>query len=332
MAFVSLRQLLDHAAANDYGVPAFNVNNLEQIQAIMQAAQEVQAPVILQASAGARKYAGEAYLRHMVLAAVESHPDIPVVLHQDRYYLFATQADGYWTSNDMATWSFVTPNRWPLDGSVGTAAVYRRAFNRWASALPDGGATRARAFRTAPRLVIGLGGHTVLETGLTLHHTYGTPVLPGTALKGLAAHYCHAVWGLDSTGAPTAFRGGEVPGEAYRALFGQPDEGGLVTFHDAWITPEALSSALCDDVMTPHHGGYYTDTGSGDAVPPADYDDPVPVAYLAVTGTFRAAVTADPLLGPEWADRAILLLERALGDWGIGGKTASGYGRLVPTG
>ena len=83
MAFVSPRQLLDHAAANDYGVPAFNVNNLEQIQAIMQAAQEVQAPVILQASAGARKYAGEAYLRHMVLAAVESHPDIPVVLHQD---------------------------------------------------------------------------------------------------------------------------------------------------------------------------------------------------------------------------------------------------------
>jgi fructose-bisphosphate aldolase class II len=83
MAFISLRQLLDHAAEHGYGVPAFNVNNLEQIQAIMQAAEEVQAPVILQASAGARKYAGEAYLRHMMLAAVESHPDIPVVLHQD---------------------------------------------------------------------------------------------------------------------------------------------------------------------------------------------------------------------------------------------------------
>jgi fructose-bisphosphate aldolase class II len=83
MAFVSLRQLLDHAAEQDYGVPAFNVNNLEQILAIMEAAQETQAPVILQASAGARKYAGEAYLRHMVLAAVETHPDIPVVLHQD---------------------------------------------------------------------------------------------------------------------------------------------------------------------------------------------------------------------------------------------------------
>jgi fructose-bisphosphate aldolase, class II len=83
MSLISLRQLLDHAAEHDYGVPAFNVNNLEQIQAIMEAAQESQSPVILQASAGARKYAGEPYLRHMVLAAVESHPDIPVVLHQD---------------------------------------------------------------------------------------------------------------------------------------------------------------------------------------------------------------------------------------------------------
>ena len=83
MALVSLRQVLDHAAENGYGVPAFNVNNLEQIQAIMEAAQATQSPVILQASAGARKYAGEAYLRHMVLAAVETHPDIPVVLHQD---------------------------------------------------------------------------------------------------------------------------------------------------------------------------------------------------------------------------------------------------------
>src|SRR5688572_19560358 len=83
MSFISLRQLLDHAAEHGYGVPAFNVNNLEQIQAIMEAAESTQSPVILQASAGARQYAGEAYLRHMVLAAVESHPHIPLVLHQD---------------------------------------------------------------------------------------------------------------------------------------------------------------------------------------------------------------------------------------------------------
>ena len=83
MALISLRQLLDHAAEHDYGVPAFNINNMEQIQAIMQAAAETDSPVILQASAGARKYAGEAFLRHMVQAAVETWPSIPIVLHQD---------------------------------------------------------------------------------------------------------------------------------------------------------------------------------------------------------------------------------------------------------
>ncbi len=83
MALVSLRQLLDHAAENGYGVPAFNVNNLEQVQAIMEAAQEVDAPVIMQASAGARKYAGELFLKHLIQAAVESYPQIPVAMHQD---------------------------------------------------------------------------------------------------------------------------------------------------------------------------------------------------------------------------------------------------------
>jgi fructose-bisphosphate aldolase class II len=78
-----MRQLLDHAAENGYGLPAFNVNNLEQVQAIMEAAAETNSPVIMQASAGARKYAGEAYLRHLIEAAVESNPDIPVVMHQD---------------------------------------------------------------------------------------------------------------------------------------------------------------------------------------------------------------------------------------------------------
>jgi fructose-bisphosphate aldolase class II len=83
MALISLKQLLDHAAEHSYGVPAFNVNNMEQIHAIMQAADEVDSPVILQASAGARSYAGEPFLRHLVLAAVEQWPQIPVCLHQD---------------------------------------------------------------------------------------------------------------------------------------------------------------------------------------------------------------------------------------------------------
>ncbi|MBQ1657068.1 MAG: fructose-bisphosphate aldolase class II, partial [Rhodocyclaceae bacterium] len=83
MALVSMRQLLDHAAENGYGLPAFNVNNLEQVQAIMEAAEECASPVIMQASAGARKYAGEAFLRHLIDAAVESYPHLPVVMHQD---------------------------------------------------------------------------------------------------------------------------------------------------------------------------------------------------------------------------------------------------------
>ena len=83
MALVSMRQLLDHAAEHGYGLPAFNVNNLEQVTAIMQAADEVNAPVIMQASAGARKYAGEAFLRHLIEAAVEAYPHIPIVMHQD---------------------------------------------------------------------------------------------------------------------------------------------------------------------------------------------------------------------------------------------------------
>ncbi len=83
MALISLRQLLDHAAEHDYGIAAFNVNNMEQVHAIIQAADEVDSPVILQASAGARKYAGESFLRHLVLAAIETYPHIPVVMHQD---------------------------------------------------------------------------------------------------------------------------------------------------------------------------------------------------------------------------------------------------------
>src|SRR4029079_7837971 len=83
MPLVSMRQLLDHAAENGYGIPAFNVNNLEQVQAVMEAANETGAPVILQASAGARKYAGEPFIKHLILAAIEAYPQVPLVMHQD---------------------------------------------------------------------------------------------------------------------------------------------------------------------------------------------------------------------------------------------------------
>ncbi|MGV0028361.1 class II fructose-bisphosphate aldolase [Phormidesmis priestleyi] len=83
MALVPLRLLLDHAAEHGYGIPAFNVNNMEQIQSIMKAAHETDSPVILQASRGARNYAGENFLRHLILAAIETYPHLPIVMHQD---------------------------------------------------------------------------------------------------------------------------------------------------------------------------------------------------------------------------------------------------------
>ena len=83
MPIVSMRQLLDHAADNGYGLPAFNVNNLEQVQAIMEAASETDSPVIMQASAGARKYAGETFLKYLIQAAIKTYPNVPIVMHQD---------------------------------------------------------------------------------------------------------------------------------------------------------------------------------------------------------------------------------------------------------
>ena len=83
MSLIPMRVLLDHAAENDYGVAAFNVNNMEQIQAIMAAAEETESPVIIQASRGARSYTNDAYLRHLRLAAAELHPNIPIVMHLD---------------------------------------------------------------------------------------------------------------------------------------------------------------------------------------------------------------------------------------------------------
>jgi fructose-bisphosphate aldolase class II len=83
MPLVTMRQLLDHAAENGYGIPAFNVNNLEQVKAIMEAAEATNSPVILQGSAGARKYAGEAFLRHLILGALEAYPNVPLCMHQD---------------------------------------------------------------------------------------------------------------------------------------------------------------------------------------------------------------------------------------------------------
>lgn len=196
-------------------------------------------------------------------------------------------------------------------------AIYTAAYQRYAGAI--GPTDTSGDFETCGRIIIGLGGENVIETGLTLHHTYGTPYIPGTALKGLAAHYCDQVWGDKDK----EYRLG---GLYHEALFGTTDYSGHIIFQDAWITPGTMPESLQLDVMTPHHGDYYSGKGA-----PTDCDDPVPITFLSVAGTFHIAVSCDnpgDEDGKKWADFVFELLSEALTQWGIGGKTSSGYGRL----
>jgi len=201
--------------------------------------------------------------------------------------------------------------------------VYELAYRRWEAETKD---LPANTVTVRGRLVIGLGAESVLETGLTLHHTYGVPILPGSALKGLTAHYCDRVWGQ-------ADPGFKATAEHHRDLFGVTEDSGHIIFHDGWITPESLGSpnqGLVLDVITPHHGDYYMATENDDASPPRDFDDPVPVPFLSVAGKFRVAVRCDVAgeAGAKWARLALKLLLEALAHWGLGGKTSSGYGRF----
>ena len=211
-------------------------------------------------------------------------------------------------------------------------AIYDEAFARWTGSFPREGIHQAKHLVTAARLVVGLGSESVLETGLRLHHTYGVPIIPGSALKGLASHYCHDVWGQRQLEAPAEEnRRLRRDGTYHRLLFGTTDDGGVITFHDAWLTPASLGDgALRLDVMTPHHPKWQINEA-----PPTDFDNPVPVSFLSVAGTFEvrlswsgpAAIPSDQ--AESWTSVTMTIVEEALAEWGVGGKTSSGYGRLV---
>ncbi len=219
--------------------------------------------------------------------------------------------------------------------SHNSGGIYAKAFARWKQHTPE---CEERNLTVRGRLVIGLGTESVLETGLSLHHTYGTPIIPGTGLKGLASHYCDQVWGSGEQ----EFRrkiefveGGKKKtrcGKYYETLFGTTEDAGHILFHDAWILPESLigpTRGLVLDVMTPHHGDYYM-TPPELAPAPTDFDDPNPVTFLSVAGDFRVVVGCDAAdaAGKEWLKLGMRLVTDALAHWGVGGKTNSGYGRL----
>jgi CRISPR-associated protein Cmr6 len=203
-------------------------------------------------------------------------------------------------------------------------ALYRRAFERWREGLSSAKAEADLRTPAHTRLIVGLGNKGVIEAGLRLHHTYGVPLIPGSALKGLAAHYCHEVY----SAADAKYHRGD---DYHNLLFGTTEDGGVIRFEDAWMHPDSLGppdQGLLADVMTPHHQKWQTDEN----VAPTDFDSPIPVPFISVAGCFHVAVCWQ---GPEhaqaeaWTTRAMELLLAALAEWGVGGKTSSGYGRLI---
>ena len=203
--------------------------------------------------------------------------------------------------------------------SIPVPEDYQNVFyQRWQAALLN---LQARAIAKVGfaavqgRMAVGLGDESVLETSVTLHRTYGVPVIPGSALKGLAASFArNRIGGLWAKGQP-----------AYKTVFGKTEESGYVVFHDALYVPRSASGQpLRRDVITVHHPDYYQN--KRDAAP-ADWDDPNPVPFLSATGEYLIALSAIP--GCEiWLERAWEILKLAVEQEGIGAKTSSGYGRM----
>jgi CRISPR-associated protein Cmr6 len=225
-------------------------------------------------------------------------------------------------------------------------AHYAQAYRRWEQSF-QGPDTINFTVRAESRLLVGHGTSSATGVGLTLHHTWGVPVLPGSALKGLTAHYVQTVYGPEpgiEEPEREPFRGttwefsrpSQVPGEVFRRLFGAPDvdehsergSQGEVIFHDAlWIPPgEGRGPMLARDVLTVHQREYYE---SGGREWPVDFDDPNPVSFLTVAPGNRFLVVREGRGGRVLLERAGRYVGEALASWGLGGKTAAGYGRLV---
>lgn len=231
-----------------------------------------------------------------------------------------------------------------LIDSVATIAeptMYQHFFARWQQQAQtmrvaiDGCEYKVECrYATAQgRIALGLGDESVIETAVTLHHTYGVPYIPGSALKGLAAAYAHRVL-EDERWRKPEYRDGRLVqkgGDYHRELFGTTASAGYVTFFDALYVPgsgykdnDGIPRALWPDVITVHHKDYYSGTNPK---PPADWDSPTPIPFLTATGTYLILL-GGPL---AWVTFTFDLLEKALAEMGIGAKTSSGYGRMTIT-
>lgn len=212
----------------------------------------------------------------------------------------------------------------------GKSGWYQICYDRYYIGSNFGGCTvLGFTVKSETPLAIGHGAASVLETNFSLHPIYGVPYLPGTALKGLAAHYAHSVFGRTY---PALNR----EGGDYGVLFGTQRFAGFIQFHDALITPNTACGALRQDVLTPHHQSYngividHFDPNKKYAAP-RDDDSPSPIPFLTAYGSFRIVLTCEgePERAKSWLELAKTVLAEALEHEGIGAKTNTGYGRLV---
>jgi CRISPR-associated protein Cmr6 len=200
-------------------------------------------------------------------------------------------------------------------------AEYRSFYNRWKSALAEHTRFMGEA-KVRGRMIVDIGAESVLETSVALHHTYGVPYIPGSALKGLAASFARQYLDSQQWGAESY---------SYKKLFGTTEEAGHITFYDALYKPGSgvVGRALHPDVLTVHHPKYYQQTPGPHAdIPPAEWDSPTPVPFLTATGSYLVALSA-PEGWEEWVTAAFNMLSLALATMGVGAKTSSGYGRMA---
>lgn len=228
---------------------------------------------------------------------------------------------GLWLARGLAEWNEedkqkgkdFKPAHIKTAANFNPSEIYKSAYARWEKIVTASSETMATwCGQLDGRLFIGLGGASVLETAITLSRTYGVPMIPGSAIKGLTRAYAKT----------------QLTKKSEELLFGKLSEkpedsfAGYVLFHDAWWIPDStIKEPLCQEIVTVHHQEYY----NGTADRATDFDSPIPNAQIAAQGSFLFALECGKL---EWAECARDLLAEALMDWGIGGKTAAGYGRF----